>query len=170
MIGRSANCVWLLLLSAAATSYATSDAECAALLDCLSCTAGNSQLSVGRTGCEWSSGSGASSEVCVARSVRHSPVHITYADACAMPTPLPKQDGDDDVDSNLANWMGVAMPAIKDLSLLDLSLPGTHDSLTYDLSLTTSDGGIDDQGAYFLCHAMLCVWVTCLVSCVTCDV
>ena len=144
MLGQYANCVWIFLLSAAATSYATSDAECAALLECLSCTAGNSQLSVGRTGCEWSSGTGSSSGVCVARSVRHSPVHITYADACTMPQ---QQEGQDE-DSNLANWMGVAMPAIKDLSLLDLSLPGTHDSLTYDLSLTTSDGGIDDQGAY----------------------
>jgi hypothetical protein len=27
---------------------------------------------------------------------------------------------------------------------LDLSLPGTHDSLTDDLSLVVSDGGIDD--------------------------
>jgi hypothetical protein len=61
---------------------------------------------------------------------------------------MPQQQEGQDEDSNLANWMGVAMPAIKDLSLLDLSLPGTHDSLTYDLSLTTSDGGIDDQGAY----------------------
>jgi hypothetical protein len=31
--------------------------------------------------------------------------------------------------------------------LTDLSLPGTHDSFTYDLSLTVSDDGLDDMRA-----------------------
>ena len=30
-------------------------------------------------------------------------------------------------------------------TLLDLALAGTHDSLTYDLSLEVSDGGIDNH-------------------------
>ena len=33
---------------------------------------------------------------------------------------------------------------IGNLTLLDLSLPGTHDTLTYNLSTTVSDGGMDE--------------------------
>ena len=40
--------------------------------------------------------------------------------------------------------MGSLNDVIGNLTILDLSLPGTHDSLTYDLSTTISDGGIDD--------------------------
>ena len=40
--------------------------------------------------------------------------------------------------------MSAVSGVIGNLTLLDLSLPGTHDSLTYDLSTTISDGGIDD--------------------------
>mmetsp|Transcript_8059 Transcript_8059/g.21120 ORF Transcript_8059/g.21120 Transcript_8059/m.21120 type:complete len:460 (+) Transcript_8059:65-1444(+) len=43
----------------------------------------------------------------------------------------------------LSNWMGALAPAINDLSILDISLPGTHDTLTYDLSTTISDGAND---------------------------
>ena len=42
-----------------------------------------------------------------------------------------------------ANWMGDLMPAIGNLTLLDLSLPGTHDSMTFDLSTRVSDGAND---------------------------
>jgi hypothetical protein len=48
--------------------------------------------------------------------------------------------------------MEVIGVVIGDATLLDLSLPGTHDSLTYNLSLKTSDGGID--GAIALAQAM----------------
>eukprot|EP00978_Attheya_sp_CCMP212_P022983 scaffold69523_cov51-Attheya_sp.AAC.2 len=49
----------------------------------------------------------------------------------------------------LPNWMGVLWKNGTDgrfgkLSLLDLSLPGTHDSMTYDLSLTVSEEGLDN--------------------------
>lgn len=44
----------------------------------------------------------------------------------------------------LANWMGELMSVLGDSSLLDLSLPGTHDTLTYDLSTTVSEGGIEE--------------------------
>lgn len=44
----------------------------------------------------------------------------------------------------LPNWMGLTMAAIENQTLSDLSLPGTHDSITYDLSTVISDGGIDD--------------------------
>ena len=51
------------------------------------------------------------------------------------------------VDSFLSNWMGTLLGAgsFGDLSILDLSLPGSHDTLSYDLSTETSDGGIDDS-------------------------
>lgn len=44
----------------------------------------------------------------------------------------------------LPNWMGHVWPAIKGLTILDLSLPGTHDTMTYDLSTSVADGGLDD--------------------------
>lgn len=44
----------------------------------------------------------------------------------------------------LQNWMGELLPVIEDLTLLDLSLPGTHDTLTHDLSTRVSEGGMDD--------------------------
>eukprot|EP00438_Fugacium_kawagutii_P003052 Skav229455 [mRNA] locus=scaffold397:326805:328169:+ [translate_table: standard] len=41
---------------------------------------------------------------------------------------------------DLSNWMGQLSPILGNATLLDLSLPGTHDSMTYDLSDTLSDG------------------------------
>lgn len=41
--------------------------------------------------------------------------------------------------------MGTLLPIIGNLTVLDLSLPGTHDTLTYDLSETVSVGGFDDS-------------------------
>ena len=38
-----------------------------------------------------------------------------------------------------------ASVAARQLSLVDLCLPGTHDSLSYDLSLTVSDDGLDNM-------------------------
>lgn len=43
-----------------------------------------------------------------------------------------------------ANWMGETLSVLGSSSLLDLSLPGTHDTLTHDLSTTVSEGGIDE--------------------------
>eukprot|EP00301_Raphidiophrys_heterophryoidea_P022013 c626_g1_i2.p1 GENE.c626_g1_i2~~c626_g1_i2.p1 ORF type:complete len:476 (+),score=127.43 c626_g1_i2:1-1428(+) len=50
-------------------------------------------------------------------------------------------------DPFLADWMGNLLPAIGNLTVLDLSLAGTHDTMTYDLSKTVSDGGLDGQDA-----------------------
>jgi hypothetical protein len=50
-------------------------------------------------------------------------------------------------DTYLANWMGEISAALQSSSILDMSLPGTHDSLTYDLSTVISDGGIDGYDA-----------------------
>jgi len=41
---------------------------------------------------------------------------------------------------DLSNWMGQLSHVLGNATLLDLSLPGTHDSMTYDLSDTLSDG------------------------------
>lgn len=48
-------------------------------------------------------------------------------------------------DAFLSQWMSNVMPAISALTLLDLALPGTHDTLTYNLSTIVSDGGIDGE-------------------------
>jgi hypothetical protein len=44
----------------------------------------------------------------------------------------------------LPDWMGsfLAAGAFTNSTLVDLSLPGTHDSITYDLSLTVSEDGL----------------------------
>jgi hypothetical protein len=47
----------------------------------------------------------------------------------------------------LGNWIGETAVALKHQTLLDLALPGTHDTLTYDLSTVISDGGIDGHAA-----------------------
>ena len=47
-------------------------------------------------------------------------------------------------DSFLSDWMGQLLPVLGASPLLALSLPGTHDTLTYDLSTTVSEGGIDE--------------------------
>lgn len=43
----------------------------------------------------------------------------------------------------LANWMGQLAPVIGKQTVLDLALPITHDTMTYDLSTTVSEGGWD---------------------------
>ncbi len=50
-----------------------------------------------------------------------------------------------------ATWMGYSQAAFQNLTLFDISLPGTHDTLTYDLSTTTSQSAVDSPiGAYIL--------------------
>jgi len=48
------------------------------------------------------------------------------------------------VDSILSDWMGQMAPVLDPLPLLALSLPGTHDTLTYELSTVLSDGEVPD--------------------------
>lgn len=43
-------------------------------------------------------------------------------------------------DLDLSNWMGQLEPVLGDSTLLDLSVPGSHDTMTYDLSKTISEG------------------------------
>jgi hypothetical protein len=51
------------------------------------------------------------------------------------------------VDSSnfLENWIGNTLPFIGGATLHELTLPGSHDSMTYDLSETVADGGVDDH-------------------------
>lgn len=53
---------------------------------------------------------------------------------------IPRAAGDDFT----ANWMGRVGGLLAKQSLLDLTLPGTHDTMTYDLSTAISNAGIDD--------------------------
>eukprot|EP01006_Ploeotia_vitrea_P054566 TRINITY_DN67901_c1_g2_i2.p2 TRINITY_DN67901_c1_g2~~TRINITY_DN67901_c1_g2_i2.p2 ORF type:complete len:444 (-),score=34.81 TRINITY_DN67901_c1_g2_i2:1231-2562(-) len=46
-------------------------------------------------------------------------------------------------DEFTANWLGHLLPVLGDLTYLDLSLPGTHDTMTYDLSNWIADGTND---------------------------
>eukprot|EP00971_Amphidinium_carterae_P062815 1243182-Amphidinium_carterae.3 len=41
---------------------------------------------------------------------------------------------------DLSSWMGQLEPVITGATLLDLTLPGAHDAMTYDLSDSLSDG------------------------------
>ena len=65
---------------------------------------------------------------------------VYYPDRCPVEWPA--------TPSFLPDWMSNMLPVIGQLTLLDLSLPGTHDTLTYDLSLQTSDGGVDGHDVF----------------------
>lgn len=41
-------------------------------------------------------------------------------------------------DSYLANWMGAIAPALANSTLLDMTLPGTHDTMSYDLTTVST--------------------------------
>lgn len=62
------------------------------------------------------------------------------AGAVAM---LPSRSPATAADGFLADWMSHVSTIIGSQTLLDLSLPGTHDSMTFDLSTTFSDGAND---------------------------
>jgi hypothetical protein len=67
---------------------------------------------------------------------------VTYEFDCPLgPLPYP-----DHPPTFLPNWMGELYQAklLDHVKLIDLSLPGSHDSLSYDLSLVVSDDGIDN--------------------------
>ena len=68
---------------------------------------------------------------------------VAVAASGSMPSQAaPTVSAGDDPDF-LANWMHHVMPVIQNSTILDLSLPGTHDSMTWDLSETVSDGAND---------------------------
>jgi len=106
---------------------------------CPSCVSLNSANSFAANGCAWNQFQSA----CGDRQLNtpRVPGQLIYEDECPL-TPTAEHFPE------LANWMGLIHSAIKDSPFLALSLPGTHDTLTYDLSLRTSDGGVDDMDAF----------------------
>eukprot|EP00929_Paragymnodinium_shiwhaense_P001067 TRINITY_DN101295_c0_g1_i1.p1 TRINITY_DN101295_c0_g1~~TRINITY_DN101295_c0_g1_i1.p1 ORF type:complete len:465 (+),score=47.19 TRINITY_DN101295_c0_g1_i1:111-1505(+) len=59
---------------------------------------------------------------------------LTIALACAV---MRSSIG---VELDLSNWMGQLEPVVEDATLLDLSMPGSHDTMTYDLSDAVAEG------------------------------
>lgn len=122
------------LLLAALGSFIRAATDCETLIDCVSCTSCTDRK------CGWQSGS-----KCVEVNKRardDDDGTIMWEDMCEVPKPPS--------DVFLENWMGHLMDlaAFKNAPLLDLMLPGTHDTLSYDLQLRVSDGGIDDHAHF----------------------
>ena len=90
-------------------------------------------------------------------SVRTGMRHVLDMKDCPTPTRLSdKASSDEEPPPDiLPNWMGTLINATKgnstemqlsgfaNLTLSDISLPGTHDTLSYDLSLEISDDGLE---------------------------
>ena len=119
--------------------YSYGSIDCNEFKDCLSCVSEDDQYAYKTVGCMWNS----EENNCKSRRFKNSR-QVLFENECPIPIPV--------TNSALENWMSTSWDAIKDRSLLDLSLPGTHDTFTYDLSLKVSDGGIDssDEFAEFL--------------------
>lgn len=116
----------LVILSAIAAPVVGTFDLCRQWPTCVACTESGVK-------CGWRiDGSG-----CHLRTSLHNDADLVFDDTCPM-------DYDDASEIFLPNWMGNIMSVIGDAPLLNLSLPGTHDTLTFDLSLTVSDGGIDE--------------------------
>ena len=107
--------------------WAAASVSCPSLADCLHCTQSNCGWDVSTFKCVESKGSTTNL--------------VVYDDMCPV---VDAQSSASDK-PYLSSWMGrlLSLPESKALTLLDVSLPGTHDSLSYDLSLRVSDGGID---------------------------
>ena len=120
--------------------------DCSAT-DCVSCTTDDAQYYIGSASCEWVINDPDGKQFCRSKKKHEETLYsvsgartISFEDQCPIDDP--------EVVPELAFWMETTFPVIGNMSLLDLSLPGTHDSLTYDLSLVTSDGGIDDHNLF----------------------
>ncbi|GMI52228.1 hypothetical protein TeGR_g11119 [Tetraparma gracilis] len=137
-------------LLASLTASATASISCSGYEDCTTCTSqshllgepsddANSTLSTTLFGCRWCPQDNSCHKDGSLFNPCSSSESVSYFDVC----PVPPEDYPG-VPDFLPDWMANLMPVISDLTLLDLSLPGTHDTLTYDLSTTVSDAGIDD--------------------------
>jgi len=124
-------------------SAALAQSDCSTFTDCVSCTGAHKEqqnILPKEKGCVWSTSTSSCAEV--SKDWFKNNGMYMWDDTCPVTSPP--------VDDFLANWMRELM-RLKDFrskSFLDLSLAGTHDSLTYDLSLEVSDGGIDNHDTF----------------------
>ena len=132
----------LLVVISLAALISSALADCDEFKSCVSCT--KAKLEDAKSNqCEWSRKRGC--EKLLGADALLSKDTVRYEDTC----PVDDTESSDDKDF-LSNWIGKLLKAgtFKDLTLLDLSLPGTHDTLTYDLALKTSDGGVDGHDEF----------------------
>lgn len=125
----------ILVAFALLSVYVSASTTCDSYINCVSCT--NSKLDNIKDQCVWSE----IKNKCQSPSLLDHAV-FRFDDTC----PVVRHNSPADAEF-LSNWMGslVGSGNFDKLTLLDLSLPGTHDTLTYDLSTKVSDGGADDQ-------------------------
>ncbi len=128
------------ILLLALCNYLYADDSCGSLSSCVNC------LSQPNESCRFCAVKGSTTGKCydykndiaaeMACNSTKSMRLIRFNDECPVDAPI---------ESNfLGNWMGETLEIIGSQPLLSLALPGTHDSLTDDLSLIVSDGGADD--------------------------
>lgn len=120
-----------LLLSCAATKAASCDSFSNSCIDCT------------ENKCGWVGN--LSNGKCVAASEAFT---LVFDDECPV-RDVQSIDPGSEGEPFLASWMRrlFSIPEASLLTVLDISLPGSHDSLSYDLSLKVSDGGIDSHAA-----------------------
>ena len=124
-----------ILLFSNANKYAN---KCSSMTTCSDCL---NLKSMSPDHCDWCPSTNDCHAALSIYNTCNSESNIHFADTCPTDTiSLPPPDF-------LPNWMAQTNSVIGELTILDLSLPGTHDSLTYDLSTTISEGGIDDYPA-----------------------
>ncbi|CAB9521528.1 PI-PLC X domain-containing protein 1 [Seminavis robusta] len=140
-------------------AYKASDEDddpCRSYRNCGSCTFSRYQYSQAtdastvesRPTCHWCSISSTChspskqpEQYCIDRRNNNQSMEVSYQFDCPLgPVPYP-----DKPPELLPNWMQEFHQAglLDHVRLTDLSLPGTHDSLTFDLSLTVSEDGMD---------------------------
>jgi len=126
-------CIFFLPLSVVmpASVSVEESSECSQYRNCVDCTSTTSLT----YHCQWKGNEHVG--LCSKRSVLTASTDIFHFEDTCPVNYLPSSPF-------ISNWMTELYPVIKDLTLLDLSLPGTHDTLTYDLSTTVSEGGMDD--------------------------
>ena len=112
-----------------ASTTSTNSDHCNTYTDCASCAEIRE--------CAWQIETG--SCTVISEDLRSS--DVIWEDTC------PTIGAKDKTDEFLANWMKhlMVLDGFRSATLLELALAGTHDTLTYDLSLEVSDGGIDNH-------------------------
>lgn len=107
--------------------------------------------------CKWNTRANACSNLYDSSADLDEIFFLKYVDECPLVPEYPYPNDDEESSSSssslpniLPNWMGYLREhtdadAFGTLTYFDLSIPGTHDAITYDLSLVISDGALDDN-------------------------